>query len=132
MDEGVSSQKKVCVVDDNVEIRDIYRIKFQSEGFAVVEASDGEKGLEVIKTERPDIILLDIQMPVLDGFGVLKALKENPELSKIPVVILSNVNSDDVFKKVSDLGGAQYYLIKSLTPPQKAVDVVSEALASKE
>jgi len=132
MDEGVSSQKKVCVVDDNVEIRDIYRIKFQSEGFAVVEASDGEKALEVIKTERPDIILLDIQMPVLDGFGVLKALKENPELSKIPVVILSNVNSDDVFQKVSDLGSAQYYLIKSLTPPQKAVDVVSEALAAQE
>lgn len=132
MSEDLVSMKKICIVDDNKEIRDIYRTKFESEGFAVIDAEDGEKALEIIKSERPDAILLDIQMPVLDGFGVLKALKSDAELAKIPVVMFSNVDSDEIFQTVSNLGGAQYYLIKALTTPQKVVDIVSKALTKDE
>jgi len=123
--------KKVCIVDDNDEIRKIYSTKFRHEGFTAIEAKDGKEALEMIKKERPDVILLDIQMPVLDGFGVLKVLKEDVELAKIPVIMFSNIDSAEIFQKVSDLGGVQYYLIKSLTTPQKVVDIVSEALASQ-
>jgi len=121
----------VCIVDDNDDIRDIYSTKFRREGFTVVTAKDGEEALSVIQKERPDVILLDIQMPVLDGLGVLKALKSDVDLAKIPVVILSNIDSEEIFQQVSDLGGAHYYLVKSLTDPQKVVDVTLDALAGR-
>lgn len=124
-------KKVVCIVDDDDNIRDIYGTKFTREGFAVVTASNGEEGLVVIKKEQPDVILLDIQMPVLDGLGVLRVLKGDQHLAKIPVVILSNVDSDAMFAEVGELGAAQYYLVKSLTDPQKVVDITLEALASR-
>jgi CheY-like chemotaxis protein len=130
--EGNSGHKKVvCIVDDDENVQEIYGVKFRREGFDVVTAKDGEEGLSVIKKERPDVILLDIQMPVLDGMGVLKALKVDEQLAKIPVVILSNVDSDAMFQEVGELGAAEYYLVKSLTDPQKVVDITLEALASR-
>lgn len=125
-------QKTVCVVDDDKDILDIYSTKFKREGFAVVTARDGEEALLVIKRERPDVILLDIQMPMLDGIGVLKVLKSDPDLAKIPVVVLSNIDSEMMFHKISELGAAQYYLVKALSTPQKVVDLTLEALADHE
>lgn len=122
--------KTVCVVDDNDEIRDIYRTKFKMEGFETVGASNGQEALQVIKTERPDVILLDIQMPVMDGLEVLEHLQADETMKAIPVVILSNLDSEDIFQKVSELGFAEYYLVKSLVDPQKVVDVTIEAIAS--
>ena len=132
IEEGVQPKQTVCIVDDNDDIRDIYSTKFKREGFAVVTARDGEEGLQVIRTERPYVIVLDIQMPVLDGVGVLQALKADPDLEKIPVVVLSNIDSEEMFQTVGDLGAAKYYLVKALTEPQKVVDVTLEALASRE
>lgn len=131
MEANSPSQQKVCIIDDNVDITDIYRLKFEREGFLTVVARDGEEGLSVIKAEHPDIILLDIEMPVLDGIGVLGALKSDSALAEIPVVILSNIDSEDMFQKVSDLGAAKYYLVKSLTDPQKVVDITVRALAEQ-
>lgn len=128
MEEIDRQAKLICIIDDNDDIREIYRVKFAREGFRTVLAKDGVEGLEVIRAERPDVILLDIQMPVLDGIGVLKELKQDPSLSKIPVVILSNIDSDDMFQTVSDLGAAEYYLVKSLTDPQRVIEVTLEAL----
>jgi CheY-like chemotaxis protein len=122
------NQKLVCIVDDNDDIREIYRMKFASEGLETVTASDGAEGMKVIREKRPAVILLDIQMPVMDGIAVLQELKADPELSEIPVIILSNVDSDDMFRTVTDLGAAEYYLIKSLVDPQRVIDVTMEAL----
>ena len=129
MEEMMRQSKKVCIVDDDDSIRDIYSTKFKREGFGVVLAKDGEEALQVIKEERPDVILLDIQMPILDGIGVLKVLKNDPELAKIPIVVLSNINSEAMFHEISELGAAQYYLVKALSTPQKVVDITLEALA---
>lgn len=126
-----ASQKKVCIVDDTREIRDIYATKFTREGFIVVTAKDGEDALKVIRAERPDVVLLDIQMPVLDGLGVLEELKKDALFKDTPVVILSNVDKEDMFQKISDLGGAKYYLVKSLVTPQKIIDVTLDALAGR-
>jgi CheY-like chemotaxis protein len=122
------NQKLVCIVDDNDDIREIYRMKFASEGLETVTASDGAEGMKVIREKRPAVILLDIQMPVMDGIAVLQELKADPELSEIPVIILSNVDSDDMFRTVTDLGAAEYYLIKSLVDPQRVIDVTMEAI----
>jgi CheY-like chemotaxis protein len=125
-------QKLICIVDDNDDIREIYRMKFASEGLETVTASDGAEGMKVIREKRPAVILLDIQMPVMDGIAVLRELKADPELSEIPVIILSNVDSDDMFRTVTDLGAAEYYLIKSLVDPQRVIDVAMEALQKRD
>lgn len=122
------NQKLVCIVDDNDDIREIYRMKFASEGLETVTASDGAEGMRVIREKHPAVVLLDIQMPVMDGIAVLRELKADSELSNIPVIILSNVDSDDMFQTVTDLGAAEYYLIKSLVDPQRVIDVAMEAL----
>ena len=121
----------ICIVDDNDEIRDIYRTKFKTEGFETIGAADGEQALRLIKTERPAAVLLDIQMPVMDGLQVLEHLHADEALKNIPVVVLSNLDSDEIFKQVSDLGFADYYLVKSLVDPQKVVDVTIEALSAQ-
>jgi CheY-like chemotaxis protein len=124
--------KLICIVDDNDDIREIYRMKFASEGIETVVASDGAEGLKVIREKRPAVILLDIQMPVMDGIAVLRELKADAELSKTPVIILSNVDSDDMFRTITDLGAAEYYLVKSLVDPQRVVDVALEALSGRD
>jgi|SRR6185369_16479528 len=132
MTEDVSRDKQiVCIVDDNADILEIYSAKFHREGFSVISAGDGKAGLELIKRERPDVILLDIEMPILDGIGVLKVLKEDADLAKIPVVVLSNIDKDSMFQEIENLGAAEYYLVKAQTDPQKVVDVTVEALASR-
>ena len=123
--------KTVCIVDDDENVRDIYRRRFENEGFSVITAINGEEGLALIQEKLPDIILLDLQMPVLDGFAVLNALKADVKLADIPVVVFSNVDNDLVFQQVEQLGGARYYLIKSLTETQKVVDIVLQALMDR-
>lgn len=123
-------EKTVLIVDDNPDIREIYQVKFKREGFATLTAGDGQECLELLETARPDVVLLDLQMPVMDGLETLRRMKADAELAQIPVVILSNVDSDEMFKTVSELGAAEYYLVKSLVDPQKVIDVTLEAIAS--
>ena len=106
----------------------MYRKRFEQEGYEVSVAADGEAGLVLIRSARPDIVVLDIHMPKMDGVSVLSELNQDPELADIPVVVLSNNNSDQMFQKISDLGAARYYIVKTLTTPQKVVDLVTEAL----
>lgn len=132
MEEDLKPKKIACIVDDNNDIREIYRMKFQREGFAVMTAKDGEEGLRVIREKKPDVIILDIEMPVLDGLGVLHTLKKDQELADIPVIILSNIDNEAMFQEVTELGAAQHYLIKAITDPQKVVDIAFEAIADRE
>lgn len=131
MEENLGSKTTVCIMDDNEDIREIYGMKFQREGFAVMKAKDGAEGMQMVKGNKPAIILLDIEMPIMGGLEVLDALKEDEELAKIPVIILSNVDKDSVFQEVIESGRAQYYLVKSLTDAQKVVDITMEVLASR-
>ena len=130
METETAKKRTVCIIDDEADLREIYGTGFKREGFVVLTAENGEEGLAVIRREHPDAIILDLQMPVMDGFAVLKALKADPVLSDIPVVILSNVDDEKTFHEAE---GSQscYYLLKVLTTPQKAVDIVCEALREK-
>ncbi len=124
----VFGKRVVCIVDDDANIQEIYRIKFESEGFETIAAMNGDDGLVLIRSQHPDIVLLDLQMPVKDGIEVLEALKSDPTLSRIPVVVLSNQDNQASFKRIGELDATRFYLVKSLTTPQKAVDVVREVL----
>lgn len=120
--------KLVCLIDDDENIRDIYQRKFLQSGFDVVIAKDGEEGLRAIALNHPDIILLDLQMPIMGGMEVLRELKKDEELVKIPVVILSNVDDEVVFSEIGKEYVTKFYLVKSLTTPQKVVSIVREIL----
>lgn len=129
MEQNPWKKTKVCIIDDADDIREIYSVKFMTEDYDVVSAKDGEEGLRVVRAEKPDVILLDLQMPVKDGFAVLEELRDDAELKRIPVLILSNVDDEQTFKKAGAFE-TRFYLIKSLVTPQKVVDTVREALRS--
>jgi CheY-like chemotaxis protein len=118
----------VCIIDDDPSIQEIYRMKFIQEGFLVISAVNGEEGVALVRAKRPDIVFLDIQMPVKNGVEVLEMMKADPEISRIPVVILSNQDDQAWFKRIGELNATKFYLIKALTTPQKAVDIVREVL----
>ena len=83
------SVKKVLVVDDDPVIVRLLRVNFEMEGYEVATAGDGEEGMAVARTERPDVIVSDIMMPKLDGLAFAAALKADPALARIPIILLS-------------------------------------------
>lgn len=117
--------KKIALIEDDVNIREMYKMKLEIEGYNVICADDGEKALKVIKEESPDLVLLDILMPKKDGFEVLKELKnsQDSDIKSIPVVMLTNLsNREDIFeaKKL----GASDYLVKAKVTPNEVADKV--------
>lgn len=124
----VKKKIKVLVVEDDSFLAGIYTTKLGLEGFDVLSASDGEAGLKVAKKDLPDIILLDILMPKMDGFEVLDALKKDPTTEKIPVIILTNLGQkEDVERGLK--GGAIDYLIKAHFVPADTVAKIRKVLA---
>lgn len=86
---SVPVHPRVLVVDDDEAIRALLRFKLEERWYYVMEAADGEEALEIARSRQPDIILLDIEMPGLDGYQVLKQLKKDPELRPIPVILVT-------------------------------------------
>ncbi len=122
-------RRKICLIDDEADVREIYTVGLTMEGFDVVSAADGEAGLALIRTEHPNVILLDLQMPVMDGFAVLKTLTGDKDISKIPVIVLSNTDNEDGFRKVGTFN-TRFFLVKSLTTPKKVAGFIREIFAS--
>lgn len=118
---------KILLVEDDSFLVEMYTTKFELEGFEVSSAEDGQKGLEMVKKDRPDIILLDILMPKMDGFAVLDALKKDKETVDIPVILLTNLGQKDDVKKGFEKG-AVGYLIKAHFMPSEVVDKIKKIL----
>jgi DNA-binding response OmpR family regulator len=118
---------KVLLVEDDKMIIDMYTLKFTQEGYDVTQAENGKDGLELAKKNNPDIILLDIILPQMDGFTVLKELRANESTKKTPVVLLTNLGQDGDVKKGLELG-ANDYLIKANFTPSQVVDKVKSVL----
>lgn len=117
----------VLLVEDDTFLANIYKTKFEMEGFKVSVAENGEIGLADAKKKKPDIVLLDILLPKMDGFTVLKKLKEDDEVKKIPVILLTNLGQKDDVEKGLELGAIDY-LIKAHFKPSETVDKVKKAL----
>lgn len=118
---------KVLIIEDDSFISDMYKIKFESEGFDVTVASDGIQGLETVGKEHPSLILLDVVMSKMDGFAVLQKLKKTPETKDIPVIMLTNLGQKDSVEKGLKLGAADY-IIKAHFTPMEVVEKVKEFL----
>lgn len=118
--------KKILLVEDDPFIIDIYKTKLESAGFLVEIAVNGQEALEK-SVERPDLILLDIVLPSIDGWEILKTLKEDKKLNLIPVIILSNLGQKSEVEKGLKLG-AKKYLIKAHYTPSQIVDEIKNFL----
>ena len=119
--------KKILVIEDDKFLRKVINKKLSKEGYLVIEAIDGEKGLKATKEEKPDLVLLDLVLPEMDGFEVLDKIEKEPTLSKIPVIILSNLGEKEEIEKGFRMG-AKDYLIKAHLTPGEIVDRIESVL----
>ena len=96
----------------------MYKTKFEADGFEVLTANTGSEGLELVQKEKLDLILLDIILPQLDGFSVLAEIKSDSRLKAIPVIMLTNLGTEEDKIKGEKLGAVDYLVKASLTPAQ--------------
>jgi len=120
---------KVAIIEDEEVLLNVLENKLKKEGFDVVTALDGEIGVKVIRESLPDIILLDIIMPKVNGFEVLAQLNQDHVLAKIPVIIISNSGQPVEIDKALSLG-AKDYLVKAEFDPQEVIEKIKKQLSS--
>ncbi len=118
---------KILLIEDDPFLLSMYATKFQLENFEVIAADDGEKGLALAEEAKPDIILLDVLMPKLNGFEVLEKLKADKKTEKIPVILLTNLNQKDEIERGISLG-ADDYLIKAHFLPAEVVSKIKKVI----
>ncbi len=124
------NNQKVLLVEDDRDLIEMYETKFKMEGFEVIKAENGVNALELVKKEKPVIILLDIVMPELDGFQVLRSLRADPETKGVPVILLTNLSQEADIKKGVELGAADY-LVKANFTPNEVVAKARKVLSQK-
>ncbi len=121
---------KILIIEDDKFLRELISQKLMKEGYDVCEAIDGEEGIKQVQKENPDLILLDLILPGIDGFEVLSQIKKDPVLAKIPVIILSNLGQKEDIEKGINLG-ADDYLIKAHFTPNEIIEKIKDVLKLK-
>ena len=120
-----NGKKTILLAEDDAMISTMYKTKFEQAGFDVLIADNGADGLELALTNKPDLILLDIIMPQLDGFAVLERLKMSSKTKSIPVILLTNLGTEEDIQKGQELG-AKDYLVKANLTPAEVLDKVKK------
>lgn len=124
---ATAKDKKILVVDDDPFILDMYVMKFKEQGFQVETATDGKMALEKIQTVKPDILLLDVVMPTMDGFDVIKKIRENQTPRMYKILFLTNFGQKEDVERGMQLG-ADGYIIKAHFTPSEVTAKVKEML----
>jgi two-component system cell cycle response regulator DivK len=109
--------KRILVIEDQEDLRGILRDLLTSSGYEMLEAGDGQAGVDKAKTEKPDLILMDIQMPVMDGYDATRAIKGEPDLNPIPIVAVSSFAMKGDEEKAR-AAGCDHYITKPYSPMQ--------------
>ena len=122
--------RRVLLAEDDRFLRKAAETALKRHGFTVVAAVDGEEALRLARAAPPDLVLLDLLMPRMQGFEVLRALKADPATAPIPVVILSNLGQDGDMKQAMDAGAAGYF-VKANLSLQDLVKRVGELVAER-
>ena len=102
--------KKIMIVEDDRFLSFLMKARLEKDGFTVLQVFDGEEAIQLLKTEKPSLVILDLIMPKVTGFEVLKTISMTPELVKIPVVIVSNLAQDSDIEKARELGAKEYFI----------------------
>ena len=121
---------RILIIEDDKFLRELIIQKLGKEGYDIVEAAEGEEGLRKMKEEKPDLVLLDLILPGIDGFEVLRRAKADEGTSSVPVIILSNLGQRDDVEKGIELGAIDY-LIKAHFTPGEIVEKIREILKDK-
>ena len=119
--------KKILLIEDDIFLRKVIARKLLKEGYELTEAIDGENGMAKIKEHKPNLVLLDLVLPGMDGFEILGKMKEDLTLSQIPVIILSNLGEKKDIEKALKMG-AKDYLIKAHFTPGEIIERVENTL----
>lgn len=121
-------KKKICIVEDEPSIREIYQIELEKNGYEVTSASNGVEGFELLKREKPDVALIDVMMPEMNGIELMEAMRKDELLSKIPVIVITNLSDEETIRKAGELE-SRFYLNKTLFKPNDVVGIVREVLS---
>jgi len=120
-----NGKKTILLAEDDTMISSMYKTKFEQANFNVLTADNGADGLDLALENKPDLILLDIIMPQLDGFAVLERLKMSSKTKNIPVFLLTNLGTEEDIQKGQELG-AKDYLVKANLTPAEVLDKVKK------
>ncbi len=120
--------KKILFIEDESALQKTIGETLSQEGYEVTSALDGEVGLRLAKLKKPDLILLDLILPKIHGFDVLKKLKQEPETKNIPIIVLTNLEGIEDVKEAIELG-AQTYLVKAQYTLEELIEKIKKALA---
>ncbi len=119
--------RKILVVDDNSELLELLRLGLKDAGFTAATATNGLEDLNKTRTLRPDVVILDLVLPELDGFAVCESLKRDPETSSLPIILITGLSSE--FTRYAGLeAGADAYVTKPVTPAE-LVSKINECLS---
>ncbi len=118
---------KILIIEDDKFLRELIVRKLSEENFEIDEAIDGEEGLRKTKEGKPNLILLDLILPGIDGFEVLAKIKQDPETKSIPIIILSNLGQKEDIERGLKLGAFDY-LVKAHFTPSEIIEKVRNAL----
>ena len=120
----------IAIIEDELPIAQMYRIKLELAGYHVELAGDGKSGLAMIEKNQPDLVLLDIMMPYMDGDEVLRKLRADPRFAQLPVMILTNIGSEELQQKIEKYG-VSGYIQKSDFTPKEVLAKVDEVMGVK-
>lgn len=121
---------KILIIEDDPRLEETYNAIFQKHGHSVVRASDGKEGLEIAEIEKPDIILLDVLMPEVNGIEFLRQFDLKNKHPKTKVIVFSNMDSEDLRKQAEELGAASYQ-VKARFSPNELADLVNKTLGQR-
>ena len=114
---------KIAIIEDDPTISQMYRMKFEADGFDVRMAGNGKIGVDLVKSFKPDIILLDIQMPEMNGAAALKLIREHKDSKDTPIIILTNLGEKEAPSEMRSLGISSYIVKANNTPRQVVAHV---------
>lgn len=120
--------QKIAIVEDDITISQMYRMKFEAEGYEVEVANGGITGLELVKDMNPDMVLLDLMMPDMNGDEMLEKMRKEPWGKNIKVIILTNMGEQEAPPKLKGLNTLDFIVKAEMTPRQVA-DIVKKYLA---
>ena len=119
---------KILIIEDDETLVKMYKRKLEHDGFQVAAAYSGGEGMLAAPREKPDLILLDIMMPAVDGFEVIKNLKAVQETKNIPIIILTNLGTSEIFINEAKSLGVKNYLVKYKTSADEVVETIRKEL----
>lgn len=125
------AKKKILVIDDDITLLEMYKERLELANFQVEIATNGEEGLKKVQESKPDLILLDVMMPRVNGFDVIESLKKDQSTASIPVIMLTAL-VQETSKLRAQESGAVGYIIKSETMPGEVIKQIEETINNKQ